>query len=88
MRLTSISSKRSLTHAYLQSRQEQVLDAIDKYQPVNNRQLAKFTGLPINVVTPRTNELVKKHDVKVAYRGIDPITNRQTIYWKLDDSDD
>jgi len=40
----------------LNERQIQVLKAIDKIEPCNNLMISKYSGLPINSVTPRTNE--------------------------------
>lgn len=64
-------------------RQQEVLLAISMAKrPINNQELANYLHKPINVITPRTNELVKLGKVEEAFRAIYPITNRRTIYWK------
>ena len=51
-------------------------------RPINNLELSKYLGWPINSVTPRVNELVEMGKVEEAFRDIYPATGRRTIYWK------
>lgn len=49
--------------------------------PINRRQISKITGIPINAVTGRVNELMEKNSdgwapVRKAYDGRDPVTKR------------
>lgn len=81
MRQTSILAYRSLTTDKLNERQQQVLEAIEEYFPVCDRQIAASIGLPINSVTPRRGELYKKRKITEAYVGVD-ITGRKVTYWK------
>ena len=48
----------------LGKRQVQVLNAIRYHHMATNKQLSDFLGIPINQITPRTNELVKNNLVK------------------------
>jgi DNA-binding MarR family transcriptional regulator len=66
----------------LNERQIQVLKAIDKIEPCNNLMISKYSGLPINSVTPRTNELNKKGLIREFKKGICPITKRTTIFYE------
>jgi predicted transcriptional regulator len=66
----------------LSERQLQVLKAIDKIEPTNNLMISKYLNLPINTITPRTNELNKKGLIKEFKKGICPITKRTTIFYE------
>jgi DNA-binding MarR family transcriptional regulator len=66
----------------LNERQIQVLKAIDKIEPCNNLMISKYLNLPINSITPRTNELNKKGLIKESKKGICPITKRTTIFYE------
>jgi len=81
MQQTSLSSYWSLSKQQINQRQKQVLEALEEIAPANNRRVSEYSKIPINVVTPRMGELVKKQLVKIAYIGKD-ISGRQTIYWK------
>jgi hypothetical protein len=81
MRQTSLLAYNSLGDK-INERQRQVLHALEDIYPANNRQLSEHSRLPINVVTPRMNELVSKGRVTEAFRKSDPITGRLSIYWK------
>lgn len=63
-------------------RQQLVLDALKKLGTANNRQLKDFLGLEINTITPRVNELRKKHLVEESHKAEDPITGKLTIFWR------
>lgn len=82
MRQTSLLAYRSLDSSSINQRQRQVLDTLEDIYPANNRQISEHSHLPINVVTPRCGELVEKGRVVEAYRDIDPVTNRRSIFWK------
>lgn len=66
-------------------RQKQVLDYLSTVAYANNRVISANTGLPINVITPRVNELVKLGLVIEHSKTTDPVTNRLAINWKLND---
>jgi predicted transcriptional regulator len=66
----------------LNERQIQVLKAIDKIEPCNNLMISKYLNLPINSITPRTNELFKKRLIKENKKDKCPITKRTTIFYE------
>lgn len=79
MRQTSIISWKKL-QPELGERQTQVLKALTV--PMSNRELSITLHLPINQVTPRTNELVKKKLVIPNRTKQDFATNRKVIEWR------
>lgn len=64
-------------------RQEQVYHAIKELKSACNFDIANHLRMPINSITPRTNELVKKGYVEKAYVGKNKFTGTNSIYWKL-----
>lgn len=64
------------------TQREIILECIrDSAVPVNRRQIGELTGIPINAVTGRVNELMDKNadgwaPVKIAHEGRDPVTGR------------
>jgi predicted transcriptional regulator len=82
MRQTSLLAFRTLDKSKISERQKQVMYALEEIAPANNRQISAQSNLPINVVTPRMNELVQKGLVVEAYRDVDTITGRKSIFWK------
>lgn len=80
-RQTSLLAYGSLTDEQISKRQRDVLDALRKIQPATNRMVSERSGIPINVVTPRMFELVRKGAVKEAYRNVDQ-TGRKAIFWR------
>ena len=81
MQTTSISAFHSLTTVKLNERQHQVLEALEEISPATNRMISEYSGIPINVVTPRMGELAGKSKVEQAYIGTD-VSGRKAIYWK------
>lgn len=67
----------------LGDRQKQVLAAFTKKEDFTNAELAEFLNWPINTVTPRTNELVKKQMVVEGDRRKCKVTGRMVIAWQL-----
>ena len=55
---TSIDAYYSIINE-LSNRQQQVYDCLKAYKILTNKEISNILGLPINQVTPRTNELVK-----------------------------
>jgi len=47
---------------HINNRQRQCLLALDRLGEANNKMISDESGIPINVVTPRTGELKKKGD--------------------------
>ncbi len=69
-------------------KQALILQTIAKAKrPVNNQEIAIHLALPINTVTPRTNELFSIEKVELAFKAIYPATGRKVCYWKLKKSE-
>lgn len=66
----------------LGERQQQIYDAIWKYESVSNLDLSRFLKIPINSVTPRVKELREKGLVIEDGHKIDRITNRRMKKWR------
>ena len=64
------------------ARQRQVLEALSS-GPKTNRQISKMTGLEVNAVTPRTNELVKLGLVSSRGVIVDPESNKSVTVWSM-----
>lgn len=52
-------------------------------RPINNQEIADHLEMPINSITPRTNELVALGKVELAFKGVYPKTNRKVCYWRV-----
>jgi len=64
-------------------KQALVLQTIAKAKrPVNNQEIASHLALPINTITPRTNELLGIDKVELAFKAIYPATGRTVCYWR------
>ena len=81
MQQTSLQAYWSLTNEKISERQKQVLEALEEIQPACNRQVSVHSQIPINVVTPRMNEMVKKGWVERAYIDVD-VTGKRVIFWQ------
>ena len=68
--------------AEIGARQQCVLDALREMGSANNRMISARTGMPINSVTPRMNELRKLGLVELDREDRDKVTNRSTYYWR------
>lgn len=64
----------------LKSRQAQVLKIL-KNQDLSNRQISEKLKLPINRITPRTNELVKRGLVYCCGKSFDKVTKKTVMVW-------
>lgn len=65
-------------------KQKLILDTIGyAKRPVNNQEIAAYLNLPINTITPRTNELVSLGKVELAFKAIFHLTGRRVCYWKI-----
>jgi len=68
----------------LGEKQETVYKEIANHpKGVSNRELSLKLNLPINSITGRTNELVKKLLVTIKKVDYDPITHRKVIKWTI-----
>lgn len=68
---------------YLGERQRQVYLALMSLGEATNTMISKASGLPINVVTPRVNELRKLGRVIESKKDPCRITGRMAIYWRV-----
>lgn len=60
-----------------------ILEAISKLLEANNTMLSRYTGLPINIITPRVYELRKLGQVTFAKKDFCPYTKNNTNFWKV-----
>lgn len=87
---SQLSLLETIAEGKINKRQQQILDCFNEIENIygakillNNRQISDRTKIPINVVTPRVNELRKLGKLIEAKKERDPATNRLTIFWKL-----
>lgn len=66
----------------LGDRQRAVYSVIESMGTACNLDIAYKLQIPINRITPRTNELVKIGAVEVSHKAISSLTGRKVIYWK------
>ena len=64
-------------------KQRMVYEALDVLGEACNLEIARYLNRAINTVTPRTNELVKAGLVEEAGKRVNPITNKNVIYWRI-----
>jgi len=67
----------------LGERQVEVYKVIRELESCNNTMIAKHLNLPINSITPRTNELRKYGVVMEDKKAICPYTKKLTIFWRV-----
>ncbi len=83
IRDTSLAAYREVEPT-IGKKQALVLQTIHKAKrPVNNQEIASHLALPINTITPRTNELLSLEKVELAFKAIYPATGRKVCYWKI-----
>lgn len=78
---TSLFAYHELSPTQINARQKQVLNGLREIEPATDRMVAEHTGIPINVVTPRRGELVKKSLVVQESVRFD-LNRRRAIFWK------
>jgi predicted ArsR family transcriptional regulator len=71
-----------ITEGMLGDMQKAVFEVFKDYGNMTNKQIADRLELPINCVTPRTNELVKFNLVEVKER-VKQNNGRSAIVWGL-----
>ena len=76
---TSLEAYQSLDD--IGKRQKDVLRAIKILREPTNLEISNFLGIPINSITPRTNELVKMGLVVFSRRKLNP-TGRPALAWR------
>ncbi len=81
VRNTSVQAYHSISD--LSKRQMNVFYAIDELKKACNMDIAEHLELPINSITPRTNELVQADMVEESHRDVNPKTGKRVIYWRI-----
>ena len=81
VRNTSRQAFHSLNN--LGKKQQLVYDVLLKSRSLCNIEIANRLNMPINSITPRVNELVAMGYVEESHRAVNPITNRRSIYWRV-----
>lgn len=69
----------------LSKRQEEVYIAITELHGATNTEISTYLQIPINTVTPRTNELVKLGLVKAIADRLCRVTGRRALVWGVDE---
>ena len=81
---TSIDAFRQIKKdGTLGNKQRVVFEAFKKYGAVTNLEIATWEKIPINQVTPRTNELVKMGYVAESHKRKCSISGRTAIAWRI-----
>lgn len=82
MQQTSILAWINKAQPKLSGRQNEILGIIREIGPINNRQLAEVTRIPINAIPAPVLKLRKAFLVELAYKRIDPVTDTLAMYWR------
>jgi len=84
---TSLDAFYSIPPEELRRRQKEVYDVIkEANEPICDKAIAQKLGHPINCITARRNELVKKELVRKAYREKYPKNDpkaHKVIHWEV-----
>ena len=80
---TSIDAYHELQPGKIGKMQKQVLECFMKHGACTNLEISDWYNLPINRVTPRTNELVKKGLIVKSHKRICSISKKVVIAWKV-----
>ena len=63
--------------------QRKVYAVIREVGSISNTMISNYTGIPINIVTPRVNELRKMGYVVEDRKDFCAITGKRVIYWRV-----
>ncbi len=85
MRQTSLDAYHSIFDK-LGDKQRKIYETLC-VSPMTNTELSEFLHWPINTVTPRSNELVKKELIRYAGTKIYPGTQKRQIVWQVVDQE-
>lgn len=80
---TSRIAYREIKKKGLGERQRAVLDVIRYLKNPTNSEISKFMGIPINAITPRTNELVKAGKVIQGLKRTCKVTGKTVLTWRV-----
>ena len=83
IRQTSLEAYERLRYEVngLGKRQQAVYELLRKKSPLTDRQISRLLGWPINTVTPRRGELLKKGVIMRWGYLVDSVTNRSANTW-------
>ena len=73
---------------YLGRKQEEVYKALYEHPYSTDKELSYYTGIPINVVVPRRNELMKMDVLEECGKRECKVTKYNAHVWKISDSPD
>lgn len=79
---TSRAAYHDLKKKGLGDRQRAVLDVIRHLKNPTNSEISRFMGIPINAITPRTNELVKAGKVIAGLKRNCNVTGKKVLTWR------
>jgi hypothetical protein len=84
MNETSIESYHKLDQHKTESERQKILTFLQKWRPLvfSDSQIAEATGLAVNVVESRRNDLLKRGDIVNAGIIFNHTTNRNVQGWK------
>ena len=82
MKSTSIEAYGNI-YETLGQRQQQVYDGFEGNGSCTNLEISHLMQIPINCVTPRTNELVKRGLIVEECKRVCNISGRRSISWKI-----
>ncbi len=68
---------------FLGNRQKLIYSFFKKYGACTNLEISTWQKIPINQVTPRTNELYKKGYLTIAQKRICSISGRTALSWRI-----
>ena len=78
---TTLSAYREIKKKGLGKRQHAVLVVIRYLKNPTNSEISQFMGIPINAITPRTNELVKLGKVIQGLKRTCHVTGKTVLTW-------
>lgn len=67
----------------LGNKQKAVLEVLEKFEDMTNKEISDYTGNPINTVTPRILELRRKGVVVLSQIRLDKTTGMRAMAWKI-----
>ena len=81
VQVTSLDACTDLQKGQLCAKRQEVLNGFEQLKPATNLEVSDLIKLPINSVTPRTNELVKMGVLIIMGRRKCSISGNTAIVW-------
>ena len=79
---TSLEAYFSMTNETMGEHQRLVFSAIERLEPISDKQIAMVLGWPINTITPRRGELHDMGRIRCVGDQVDHMTNRREMFWE------